>query len=168
MKYTDYEEEMVQDLEKAKSPDHFDFVSVKVVRDKRMAYNMKPLNDSEKVYNQFSKVFRNEPREKFAAVFLDTQMNPIGAAVIGIGSCNLCAVDKPGIFRTAILLGATGLILMHNHPSTVLDPSVEDLNVTRAVIDIGKLLGICVLDHIIFGDFGYRSMRDHGDVKFGS
>jgi DNA repair protein RadC len=64
------------------------------------------------------------------------------------------------VFKSAILANAVGIILCHNHPSGELTPSNEDVQITKLIVDAGKLLGIKVLDHIIVSNKGYRSLTD--------
>ena len=66
------------------------------------------------------------------------------------------------IFEIAILEGAAAIIVMHNHPSGDSNPSSEDLEITKQLISCGKILDIEVLDHVIFGNNSYYSLRENG------
>lgn len=152
---------------KSNKPAYFPLVSVRLVKDSRMKYTpMRNLTDSEIIYNQFRRIFDHQIQEKVVAAYVDTQLGILGAQIVGIGSVHDCVVDKPGIFRGALLMGASGIVLMHNHPAGSLFASDEDIACTKEMIKIGKLIGIPMIDHIIFADEGYHSMRAGGDAKF--
>jgi len=94
---------------------------------------------------------RDSKKEKFAIVFLDTKLKPISYYVCTIGSNKESVVDIPDIIRKATQANASAIILVHNHPSGETDPSPEDIESTRRVIQACQLLGILVVDHIIIG-----------------
>jgi DNA repair protein RadC len=64
------------------------------------------------------------------------------------------------VFTEAVKERATAIIVAHNHPSGNLDPSIEDKDVTRRLRQAGDILGIKILDHLIFGEEGYLSMLE--------
>lgn len=66
------------------------------------------------------------------------------------------------VFRPAILGAAASIILVHNQPSGDPEPSEEDLSITRRLVQVGELVGIAVLDHVILGKRGYASLRARG------
>lgn len=151
----------------SKKAEYFPLVSVRLVKDGRMKYTpMRNLTDSEIIYNQFRRIFDHQIQEKVVCAYVDTQLGVLGAQIVGIGSGHDCVVDKPGIFRSALLIGASGIVLMHNHPSGSLFASDEDIACTKEMIRIGKLIGIPMIDHIIFADEGYHSMRSSGEIVF--
>ncbi|HDL16053.1 MAG TPA: hypothetical protein ENH28_07880 [Euryarchaeota archaeon] len=73
-------------------------------------------------------------------------------------------VEPQEIFRKAILESASRIILVHNHPTGDLEPSSEDIAITKKVKEAGELIGIDVLDHIIVGDSAYVSLKDRGII----
>lgn len=151
----------------SKKPGYFPLVSVRIVKDGRMKYTpMQNLTNSEIIYNQFRRIFDHQIQEKIVAAYVDTQLGILGAQIVGIGSVHDCVLDKSGIFRSALLMGASGIVLMHNHPAGSLFASDEDITCTKEMIKIGKLIGIPMIDHVIFADEGYHSMRASGEVKF--
>ncbi len=81
---------------------------------------------------------------------------------MGDGSIDQAAIYTREVIRRAIDLGSTALILVHNHPSGVPDPSRQDIEITRQIADAGKRLNIAVHDHIIIGAEGHSSMRTMG------
>jgi DNA repair protein RadC len=106
--------------------------------------------------------FRKAKKEHFCVFFLDTQNHITGKEVISIGTLNASLIHPRETFRTAILKNCASVIIVHNHPSGSLEPSEEDLAVTKRLKDAGKLLGIEVLDHVIVTADSYASLRDKG------
>jgi len=101
--------------------------------------------------------------EKFVVIPLDAQNKPLGLAVAGQGSVDSCPVDPREVFRPALLVGASGVIVAHNHPSGDTRPSSEDLALTERLVKCGRLLGLPVLDHLIVTTHDHCSLReDHG------
>lgn len=142
-------------------------LSVRLVREGKMKYSVDgPLTSPGIIYRQFAKLFKNKMQEEMVVVFLNSQLMPVGMQVAGVGSSQSCIVDKSAIFRTAILSGANGMIMMHNHPSGSTAESKQDIDITKEMVKTGKLIGIPVLDHIIVADDGYNSMRESAKVRF--
>lgn len=108
---------------------------------------------------------RYEQREHFVAFFLDAKMNILRRSTIHIGTLTASLVGPREVFREAIREGACSVIVAHNHPSGDPTPSPEDLDVTERLVEIGKLLDIPVLDHVIIGQDKYVSLRDRGAIK---
>ena len=81
---------------------------------------------------------------------------------MGDGSIDQAAIYTREVIRKAIDLGSSSLILVHNHPSGTPQPSRQDIEITRTIIEAGKQLGISVHDHIIIGTEGFSSMRAMG------
>ena len=107
--------------------------------------------------------FRNSTREMLVVVSLDAQKRPVAAEVVSVGLLSSCMVGIPEVFRHAILVCADALLCFHNHPSSSLTPSTEDIRVTKRLKEAGELLGIRLLDHIIIGgDGSYVSLNEKG------
>lgn len=100
--------------------------------------------------------------EEFYVILLNRANHFIGKCQISKGGITGTMADTRLIFRSAIEVMATGIILCHNHPSGNLNPSDEDIKLTKRVCDSGKLLEIPVLDHLIVTDDGYFSFADDG------
>ena len=101
-------------------------------------------------------------REHFVVVSLTTKNRVIAVEKASVGSLNSSIVHPREIFKNAIKLSAAAVILAHNHPSGDPAPSREDLEVTKRLVEAGKLLGIEVLDHIIIGVDDYTSFKEQG------
>lgn len=104
-----------------------------------------------------------EPEEYMYMVCMNNKNRIIGVFEISHGNVNSSIVGVREIFQKALLVNAVCLILMHNHPSGDPSPSTEDIQVTKRIIEAGKLIGVEVLDHIIIGDT-YVSLKDKGYI----
>lgn len=101
-------------------------------------------------------------QEHLRVVNLDTKNRVQKITTVYIGSVNSSAVRIGEVFKDAIRLNSTAVIVVHNHPSGAPDPSPEDVLVTRQIVDAGKLLDCDVLDHLVIGNGRYVSMRERG------
>ena len=98
-------------------------------------------------------------QERFAVVLLDIRHRLLGTKVITIGTATETLAHPREIFKEVIRNGAVRCIVAHNHPSGNLDPSPEDVSLTRQLLQGAQILGIPVLDHLIIGNGDYRSLR---------
>jgi len=112
------------------------------------------LNSPEKVAIFLHKTFEtlDETREHCLSISLNTKNELISVNVISIGSINSNIVHPREVFYAAIADKAAGIILCHNHPSGDTSPSQNDIDITRKLIEGGRIIGIDVLDHIIIGE----------------
>jgi DNA repair protein RadC len=102
-------------------------------------------------------------RENFVVAMLDRKGNILGLNTVSIGTISSSVVHPREVFKPAIVIGASSIIIAHNHPSGDTAPSREDTDVTRRLVEAGKLLGIEVLDHVIIGD-NYYSFKEKGMI----
>ena len=119
--------------------------------------------DATSIGKGFMRIHEN-PEEYMYMICMNTKNRIIGVFEISHGNVNSSIVGVREIFQKALLANAVSIILMHNHPSGDPTPSREDINVTRRVVDAGKLLGVEVLDHIIVGDKTYASLKEKGHM----
>lgn len=117
----------------------------------------------EDIVTVFQTYLAGADRENFVVGMLDRKGNVLGLNTVSVGSISSSIVHPREVFKPAIIIGASSLILCHNHPSGDTRPSKEDREVTRRLIEGGKLLGIEILDHVIIGD-NYYSFKAHGDM----
>lgn len=103
-------------------------------------------------------------QEHFLVVMLNGAHELMGINVVTVGLVNRTIVHPREVFADPISMRATAVVLAHNHPSGNLEPSPDDLEVTMRLRKAGLLLGIEVLDHIIFSMDGYRSMMESGEL----
>jgi DNA repair protein RadC len=98
-------------------------------------------------------------REHFVVLLLNARHELQGRETVSIGSLNASIVHPREVFRPAILHAAASVVLVHNHPSGDPEPSEEDLGITRRLAEVGDMVGIGVLDHVIVASRGTVSFR---------
>jgi len=103
---------------------------------------------------------RHARRESFFALLLDARHRVMSLRVISVGSLESSLVHPREVFAPAVREGAAALVVAHNHPSGDATPSVEDREVTERLRQVGELLGIEVLDHVVVGRERYFSFAD--------
>jgi DNA repair protein RadC len=104
----------------------------------------------------------NCDREKFIALHLNTKNAVISYEVVSIGTLSSSLVHPRELFKGVILSNSAAVILAHNHPSGVAEPSADDIALTRRLVKAGALLGIDVLDHVIVGEVSFVSLKERG------
>lgn len=109
--------------------------------------------------------FRYEDREHFAVILLNVKNHILSMPVISVGSLTASVVHPREVFKPAIVKGAVSIILVHNHPSGDTSPSKEDIEVTARMVQVGKVMDIPVLDHIIVGGDKFVSLKEKGVIK---
>ena len=102
--------------------------------------------------------------EEFWVLLLNNANAVMHTLRIGQGGISATIVDPKLVFREALQHYATGIILAHNHPSGSLRPSAQDKRITARLVEVGKLLDIRVLDHLIISQQGYFSFADEGEL----
>lgn len=100
---------------------------------------------------------RDSKREHFVAFYLDTQNRLIERQIISIGTLNASLVHPREVFEPAVRLHSASVLVAHNHPSGLLEPSKEDREVTKRLKDAGGILGIAVLDHVLITKQSFTS-----------
>ncbi|MGI5920415.1 MAG: RadC family protein [Syntrophomonadaceae bacterium] len=122
------------------------------------------IKSPEDVKNMVMEEMRYFDREHFRVLYLDRKAGLVTMEDISIGGLHSSIVHPREVFKTAIKRSAASIILVHNHPSGDPTPSREDIEVTRRLIEVGKIMGIEVLDHIIVGDNTYCSLKAKGSI----
>lgn len=100
--------------------------------------------------------------ERFFAITLNGAHEIIKIHIVSIGLVNRTVVHPREVFITAIKDNATAIVVAHNHPSGHLDPSPEDREITDRLRNASEVLGLALLDHLIFSRAGYYSFVEHG------
>ena len=108
----------------------------------------------------------DDDQEHMIMLVLNVSNEVVGFKVISSGTQTSIEADTKIIFRNALLLGATKIMLAHNHPSGNLKPSAADIKFTNKIIAAGKVIDVAVVDHIIVSHKGYTSMRKEGCCEF--
>ena len=139
-------------------------VKIQVVKEKNLKYEgsrqVRSAEDAAKILWEY---IGDTDREHFVVMALSTKNYVNAINTVSIGSLNATIVHPREVFKAAILANASGIIIGHFHPSGDPTPSQEDYEVTKRIVEAGKILGIDVLDHIIVGDIGrFESMKMTG------
>lgn len=124
------------------------------------------VKDSKTSYERFLPYINDMKQEHFLVLYLDQSFHELGVECISHGGTTNVIADPRVIFKRALDLGATCIVLGHNHPSGNPRPSKDDRMLTQKIDAAGKLLDIAVIDHIIIGKERYYSFRDHGEMTF--
>lgn len=93
-------------------------------------------------------------------IAFNNKMKVLGLFQVSHGIGNASLIDPRGIFMRAVYIGASNLILVHNHPSGVTTPYKEDISVHKRLKEAGELMGIPIVDHVIIGSEGYLSFKE--------
>jgi DNA repair protein RadC len=103
-------------------------------------------------------------KESSFVILLNRSNRVIGVNKISEGGFSGTIVDAKMVFQIALLTGASGLILSHNHPSGVLKPSDNDIQLTKKIKEFGNMVELPILDHLIMTSEGYYSFADEGMI----
>lgn len=120
-------------------------------------FSNKKISSPKDVAEIFMPLLRDELKEKFIIVCLNSANRIIKQETISIGNLNSSVVHPREIFKVAIDSSAASIILIHNHPSSNPDPSNEDISITKKIAESGKIMDIPVFDHIIIAGSTYTS-----------
>lgn len=123
-----------------------------------LSYAITTPEDAAVIGREFMRI-HEESEEYMYMICLNTKNRVLGVFEISHGSVNTSILTPREVFQKALLANAVSIVLMHNHPSGDCTPSREDINVTKKLVEVGNLLGVEVLDHIIIGD-QYASLRE--------
>ena len=124
------------------------------------SYKSKELTDPEKVYRLIKSKLKDYHKEHFYIIALNSRNYSI--AEVSIGSLNASIVHPREVFAEAIKNKAASVIFVHNHPSGDPEPSEDDLEITKRLVEAGKILGIGIVDHIIITKTGFVSFKEKG------
>jgi DNA repair protein RadC len=117
------------------------------------------------VYLYYRQRFQNLKKEEFRCAMLDAKNRVFRDCRISEGTLTNSLIHPREAFRDAIKEAAASVIFVHNHPSGDPSPSREDIMITERLVNVGDLIGIKVLDHVIIGDNKYTSMMEKGYIK---
>jgi len=136
---------------------------------RRSNYKLLPLSNpfrsSRQIFEYFKPLTQDLKKECFWSVLLDGRNRIIRAVRISEGTLTSSLVHPREVFRPAIMEAAASMIFVHNHPTGEPDPSPEDISITRRLVEVGKVMGIAVLDHVIMGNCRHFSFADEGLLK---
>lgn len=123
----------------------------------RQASTFTTIRNAQDVYEYLSDM-RNLPKEHMRGLYLNSHGRIVRDEVISIGTVNSNIIHPREVFQYAITANASAVIIAHNHPSGEAAPSSEDIEITRQLIQAGKILGIALLDHVIVTKDAYTSV----------
>ncbi|MBI3800232.1 MAG: JAB domain-containing protein [Deltaproteobacteria bacterium] len=139
---------------------------LKIIRERREGYGArKQFRHAHDIYETFHNRFERADREEFIVLLLDAKNKLLGFHVVSVGSLTASVVHPREVFKVAILGNAVALILVHNHPSGDPLPSAEDVAITTRLCQIGEVLGIKILDHVVIGEGRYVSFVEDGYLQ---
>ena len=129
---------------------------------RRADANIKVIHGPEDAAHALIPFFRLQTKENFVVMSLNTKNHVIAIETVSVGSLTASIVHPREVFEIAVRNHAASLIISHNHPSFVVNPSTEDIAVTQRLVKAGKLMDIPVLDHIIIGNENFVSLKEKG------
>lgn len=138
-----------------------DLVSVRLVREKSLQYHGR-ITGPQEATEMIRRYLKDMDREHLLVLSFDSQKQPLSLTIAAIGTLSDCPVHPREVFKSAILAGAAGIILFHNHPSGCTEASQEDISITQRLQAAGKILGIPLIDHIIIGQDSSTSLKNAG------
>ena len=126
--------------EKVTSAKRINIVSLKLVKESSMLYKERSVRSSEDAYRLLKIFLEDKDREHFIVVSLDTKNQPVSINICHIGSLNASIVHPREVMKSAILSNAASILVGHNHPSGRVEPSREDIDVTKRLVEAGKII----------------------------
>lgn len=143
--------------------DKLEQVAIRMVEQPPL-YSNEPMNNPDVAIRVMNEFLSQMDRELFCIVNLQADLTPINMNIVSVGLLNEALINPREIFKSAILSNAHSMMLIHNHPSGNLTPSTSDIQTTARMQELGELMGISLVDHIITGRNGnYYSFRDKGE-----
>ncbi len=124
------------------------------------------INEPETAYAEMLPLIEDFTKEYFIVLSLNSKNKIIARQVISIGSLNQTIVHPREVFKFAIMNSACSIVVGHNHPSGDPVPGPEDIKLTNRLKDVGKMLDIPLLDHIIIGNNQHCSMKEARHILF--
>ncbi len=143
-----------------------DIVKIQMVKDGTIEYRTKQIRNPQDLAELGMKFLKNADREMFVLVCLDNKNCINCIHLVGIGTLSVALVTGREVLKTAILSNSARMAFIHNHPSGNVEPSPEDIQLTKLLGECGDLFDIKVLDHVIISDEGnYGSFLEKGLIK---
>lgn len=142
---------------------------LKVVKEAAIRLNWQLLNNSdEPVINNWDAMIdycrsamAHQEHEEFRIIFLNAKLKVIGEEIQQRGTVDQVAIHPREVIKSAVLKGASAIILVHNHPSGNVTPSKSDIDITKRIFSAAEAVNIKVVDHIIISKYDYFSFKEH-------
>ncbi|MFC1591647.1 RadC family protein [Thermodesulfobacteriota bacterium] len=139
---------------------HIQVVKIMQVREKVLKYETKTISDHKTAVEIIRMFLDGVDREHFGVLCLNAKNNVNAINTVSVGTVDQCMISQRECFKPAILSNSVSVIVFHNHPSGDPIPSSHDIQLTKRIIEGGKILGIAVHDHIIIAENGFYSFRE--------
>ena len=125
-------------------------------------YSEEPVNSVDKAVSLMREYLRDFDREALCTINLDNKLKPINFHVVSLGDLSGSLVHPRELFKSAILSNAAAVIMCHNHPSGIPEPSQQDIDITERIAQAGEIVGIRLIDHVIAagGNDSYFSFKE--------
>lgn len=134
---------------------------------KNEEYESKPkIRNATEAFMRYGSLINSKKQEHLLAIYLDAQRQAIAHKILFIGTVDHSTVHLREIFKEAFLESATGIIIMHNHPSGVVVPSEADDILTREVYNAAAVFGITIHDHLIVSEYDFYSYMEEGRIAY--
>jgi DNA repair protein radc len=128
-------------------------------------YQLPMIRKPEDIYDLLKAAFQDLDREHFKVIHLNTKNQVLRIETSALGILSSSPVHPREVFKEAVKMSSAGVVLAHNHPSGDPTPSNDDLLLTSRLKEAGEILGISVIDHVIFGDNRYVSLKERGHLS---
>ena len=123
------------------------------------------LNNPKAIFEYTKILFNDKNQELFYCLYFDNKQKLVGKELLFVGTVNRSITHPREIFKYAYLYSATSIVCLHNHPSGDITPSSEDILFTKALVEIGLIQKIPIVDHIIVSNNNYYSFHDNGKIN---
>ncbi len=126
------------------------------------AVELKKITSSKMIFEIMQPIIGELPHEEFWIIYVNNSNTIVSKSQLSKGGITATLVDVRLIFKQALEIGATGIVLCHNHPSGALKASEADIKITKKIKLAADSLDITILDHLIIAEYGYLSFSDEG------
>lgn len=123
------------------------------------------LNNPKTIFEYTKYLFNDKEQELFYCLYFNNKQQLVGKELLFVGTVNKSLTHPREIFKYAYYYSATSIICLHNHPSGDVNPSYEDIEFTNAIVEIGLIQKIPIIDHIIVSNNNYYSFHDNGKIN---
>lgn len=157
--------QLVHQEEKKTRKKRLNVVSLKMVRERTLPYSTNIIRSPLDIFNLAKEMqLPDEDREHCVVIALSTKNHVIAINTVSIGTLNSACVHPREVMKVCIVANASSFVLVHNHPSNDPTFSPEDISISQRLKEVGELVGIDCLDHVVVTTDAYRSMKEQGII----
>lgn len=137
----------------------FSKVKLQLVKEKDFNYNIQKISKTSEVIEYINKVeeLNKSAEERFFVICLNIKNQVLAYSEVGIGGTEICSFDMKTIFKTVLACNGSKIIIAHNHPSGIAEPSKYDFDTTEKIRQACEIMNVTLLDHIVIGEDSYAS-----------